>query len=147
MKVTDNNTTESNSNKGIESGNFFRNLAGYNEIELYTIWGLIDEIYLSLVCSREHMINGSEDRIIFNKYYHQAWKLERLISAGNPPPLFIIMLSDLNPKIKRALNSLDDDTKHFVMIKAIGRIFENINPKLYHTSIARRLRWKFERTI
>jgi hypothetical protein len=64
-------------------------------------------------------------------------KLQRLISAGRSPSYFVIMLSDLNPKLKQALKDLDDETKSYVIIQAIGRIFENINPRLYHLSIAR----------
>jgi hypothetical protein len=132
-------------NKDIEaSDNFFRNLAGYNDIESYTLWGLIDDIYVSLLCSKECVTDGSGRRIVINRYYLQAWKLQRLISVGRPTPYFVILLSDLSPKLKQALNDLDDETRNFVLIHAIGRIFENINPRLYHLSIARRLRWKLE---
>jgi hypothetical protein len=147
MKAIGNNNIAADSDKDFDyetNDNLFRNLAGYNDIEAYTIWGLIDEIYLSLVCSKEHVIDGSGSRIVISKYYLQAWKLQRLISAGRPPPYFIIMLSDLNPKLKQGLKSLDDETKDFVLSQAIGRIFENINPRLYHLSIARRLRWELK---
>ena len=41
MKVTGKDNTVSDSNKDIVTGgNFFRNLAGYNDIEVYTIAGL-----------------------------------------------------------------------------------------------------------
>jgi hypothetical protein len=145
LKVTDNNNTESDSNKATEnSNNFFQNLAGYNDIESFTIGGLIDDVYLSLLCSKETVTDDYGTRIVINKYYLQAWKLQRFISVGYPPPYFVIMLSDLNPKLKQALKDLDDETKNYVLNQAIGRIFENINPKLYHLSIARRLRWKLE---
>ena len=145
MKGTGNDNTASDSNKDIDTGsNFFRNLAGYNDIESYTIWGLIDEVYLSMVYSKETVTDNSGRRVVINKYYLQAWKLQSLISVGRPPPYFVIWLSDLNPKLKQALKDLDDNTKNFVLGQAIGRIFENINPKLYHLSVARRLRWKLE---
>jgi hypothetical protein len=145
VKVTDNNNTASDSNKDIEtSGNFFGNLAGYNDIESFTIGGLIDDVYLDLVCTKETVTDNSGRRIVSNKYYLQAWKLQGLISVGRPPPYFVIMLSDLNPKLKQALNDLDDETKNYVLNQAISRIFENINPRFYHLSIARRLRWKLE---
>jgi hypothetical protein len=144
MKVIGNNTT-SDSNKHIStSGNFFRNLAGYNDIESYTLWGLIDEVYLSMLFSKEAISNDSGNRIIVCKYYLQAWKLERLISVGNPPPYYVINLSDLTPKLKQAIRELPDEVKDFVFNQAIGRIFENVNPRLYHLSIVRRLRWKLE---
>lgn len=139
------NSATSVQNKSIEiSNNFFKNLAGYNNIEAYTIGGLIDDVYLDLVCTKETVTNSSGKMVTINKYYLQAWKLQGLISVGHPPPYFVIMLSDLNPKVKNALKDLDNETKGYVIHQAIGRIFENINPRLYHLSIARRLRWKLE---
>lgn len=145
MKVIDNNKSSSHSNKGIENNNFFRNLAGYNDTYSFTIAGLIDDLYLSLLCTRETVTDDIGEKITINKYYLQAWKLQRLISAGHPPPYFVIQLSDLNPKLKQALGDLDDETRGFVLCQAIGRIFENINPRLYHLSIAKRLRWRLDR--
>jgi hypothetical protein len=144
MEVNSDNIA-SDSNKGIEpAGNFFRNLMGYNEIDSFTIGGLIDDVYLALVCAKETVSDNSGAKIVINKYYLQAWKMQGLISVGNPPPCFVIKLSDLNPKLKEALKDLDDETKSYVLNQAIGRIFENINPRLYHLSIARRLRWRLQ---
>lgn len=145
MKVIDDNNTTSDSNKYIEiSGNFFRNLAGYKDIDSFTIGGMIDDLYLSLVCSKEPVTNNSKRTILISKYYLRAWKLQRLISVGNPPPHYVINISDLTPKLVQALMELNDETKNFIVNLAIGRIFENINPRLYHLSVARRLRWNFE---
>jgi hypothetical protein len=141
----DNNNTGLDSNQVDRTGNsFFRNLAGYNEIESYTLGGLIDDLYISLLCSKETVIDISGRQIVSNKYYLQAWRLQSLISIGRPPPDFVISLSDLNPKLKQDLNGLDYETKNFVINQAIGRIFENINPRLYHLSIARRLCWRMD---
>ena len=145
MKVTGKDNTVSDSNKDIVTGgNFFRNLAGYNDIEVYTIAGLKDEVYLSMIYSKETITDNSGKKVVMCKYYLQAWKLQGLISVGQPPPCFVIQLSDLNPKLKQALKVLDDKTRNFVLNQAIGMIFENNNPKLYALNIARRLRWKFE---
>lgn len=145
MNDADNIDTSSKLNKDFEmSGNFFRNLAGYSDIEAYTLAGLVDDVYLSMVCSKETVTDNSGKRIAINKYYLQAWKLQGLISVGQSPPCFVIQLSDLNPKLKQALKDLDDETRNFVLVQAIGMIFGNINPKLYHLSIARRLCWRLE---
>lgn len=145
MKVTDNNNTESDSNKATGNGNnFFRNLAGYNDIESYTIGGIIDDLYLALLCTKEIVTDHSNKEVVISKYYFQAWKLQRLISVGQPPPYFVITLSDLSPKLIQALKDLNYETKNFVLYQAISRIFENINPRLYHLSIARRLCWRLE---
>ena len=130
MKVIDNNNTASDSNKYIGTrDNFFHNLAGYKDIDSYTIGGLIDDFYLSLVCAKEHVTSNSKIMILISKYYLQAWKLQRLISVGNPPPYYVINISDLTPKLVEALRELDYQTQNFVINLAIGRIFENINPK------------------
>ncbi|MDQ3903648.1 MAG: hypothetical protein M3247_08420 [Thermoproteota archaeon] len=78
-----------------------------------------------------------------SKYYIHAWELLPLISAGNPPPYYIINLSDLRPDLVHELNS-DHENRDFVISQSIGRIFENISPRQYHLSIAKRLRWKLE---
>jgi hypothetical protein len=142
---TNSDNAASDSNQAPEtSSNFFRNLAGYNEIESFTLGGLIDDLYLSLLSTKETVTDNSGRGIVSNKYYLQAWKLQGLISVGHPPPLFVIMLSDLNPKLKQALKDIDEETKNYVLNQAIGRIFENINPRLYPLSIARRLRWRLD---
>jgi hypothetical protein len=143
FETNSNNTTNSNQAPKTCS-NFFRNLAGYNDIDSFTIGGLIDDVYLALICTKEDVTDDSGRKITINRYYLQAWKLQGLISVGRPPPKFVIMLSDLNPKLKQALKDLDHETRSYVINQSIGRIFENINPKLYHLSIARRLCWKLE---
>ena len=83
VKVTDNNNTESDSNKATgNANNFFRNLSGYNDIESYTIGGIIDDLYLALLCTKEIVTDHSNKEVVISKYYFQAWKLQRLISVG-----------------------------------------------------------------
>lgn len=146
MKVNDNNNNNpSDPDKFIGTRcNFFRNLNGYDKIEAYTLCGLIDEVYVALLCSKETVTDESGKRIVINRYYLQAWKLQGLITISCQPPHFVIWLSDLNPKLIQALKELDYETKNFVLNQTIGRIFENINPRLYHLSIARHLRWKLD---
>jgi hypothetical protein len=77
MKGTGNDNTASDSNKDIDTGsNFFRNLTGYNDIESYTLWGLIHELYLSMVYSKEPMTDDSGSRIII------SWKLQIYFQWG-----------------------------------------------------------------
>jgi hypothetical protein len=140
-----NSNTASDPNQVLETdSNFFRNLAGYNDMDSFTIGGLIDDVYLALVCAKETIFDSSGTKIVINKYYLQAWRLQGLISVAHPPPYYIINLSDLTPKLKQAIRELPDESKTFVLNQAIGRIFENTNPRLYHLSIARRLRWKLD---
>jgi hypothetical protein len=52
-------------------------------------------------------------------------------------PEFLISLSDLSPELVKELVSVDKKTRDFVLKQAVGRIFEDINAKLYHNSISR----------
>jgi hypothetical protein len=77
------------------------------------------------------------------KYYNQAFDLLR-IGAYKPVPYFIINLSDLTQELRSELSSLDKQTRQFVLKQAVGRIFEDINSDLFHNSISRVLKVKFE---
>jgi hypothetical protein len=77
------------------------------------------------------------------KYYNQAFDLLS-IGAYKPVPLFIINLSDLPKSLRAELSTLDKNTRDFVLKQAVGRIFEDNNADLFHNSISRVLRVKFE---
>jgi hypothetical protein len=112
----------------------------------WTTAGLIDDLFLRLCTSSSwvnYNNNGQTREIKVSKYYMQAWELLPLISAGNPPPYYIINLSDLRPDLVHELQS-DHENRDFVISQSIGRIFENISPRQYHLSIAKRLRWKLQ---
>jgi hypothetical protein len=78
------------------------------------------------------------------KYYNQALDLLR-IGAYKPVPYFIINLADLTQELRSELSSLDKQTRQFVLKQAVGRIFEDINSDLFHNSISRVLKVKFEK--
>ena len=75
-------------------------------------------------------------RLDDRKYYNQAHDL-LWIGAAKPVPPFIVYLSDLSPRLIRELHSLDGEDRQFALKQAAGRIFEDINPELYHNSISR----------
>ena len=77
------------------------------------------------------------------KYYNEAFDLLS-IGAYNPGPFFIINLSDLPERLRTELSSLDKQTRQLVPKQAVGRIFEDINSDLFHNSISRVLKVKFE---
>lgn len=77
------------------------------------------------------------------KYYNQAFDL-LTIGACNPVPFFIINLSDLTQELRKELSGLDIQTRQFVLKQAVGRIFEDVNSDLFHNSISRVLKVKFE---
>ncbi len=77
------------------------------------------------------------------KYYNQAFDLLS-IGALEPVPYFIINLSDLDHEIRSELSGLSKNSRQFVLKQAVGRIFEDINSDLFHKSISKVLRVKFE---
>jgi hypothetical protein len=81
--------------------------------------------------------------LISNRHYlNQAFHYLKIGAYKNPPE-FHVSLSDLSPKIINELASLDKDDREFVLKQAIGRIFEDINAKLYHNSISKVLKVGF----
>ncbi len=129
-------------NKDCDNRNF-KNYDCYDKFDRYTTEGLKDDIFLQMCFTKEEVTNNNGKQITISKYYLQAWELLPLISAGSPSPYFIINLSDLTPKLIRELRN-DKYNRDYVVSQAIGRIFENVSPKQYHLSLAKRLRWKFE---
>jgi hypothetical protein len=81
-----------------------------------------------------------EDR----KYYLRALSLLNM-GAMSPTPIFYVDASDLSIELLEDLNELDVTTKDFVLKQSVGRIFEDINPELYHNSISKVLRVKLSR--
>ncbi len=77
------------------------------------------------------------------KYYNQAFDLLN-IGRLDPVPYFIINLSDLPKPLRSELSSLDKESRNFILKQAVGRIFEDVNADLFHNSISRILKVKFE---
>src|ERR687888_1242316 len=73
------------------------------------------------------------------KYYFQAYNLLK-IGAFKPVLPFIINLSDLTPRLLKELYELDHEDRDYVLRQAVGRIFEDVNFKLYHNSISKVLK-------
>jgi hypothetical protein len=74
----------------------------HDQISGWTTVGLIDNLFLQLCTTRRHIIdnsNGEAREIKVSKYYIQAWELLPLISAGNPPPFYVINPSDIRPDL------------------------------------------------
>jgi hypothetical protein len=77
------------------------------------------------------------------KYYDQAFDLLK-IGAFKPKPSFLIYLTDFDndPRLLKELYGLDEETLVYVLLQAVGRIFEDVNSKLYHNSISKVLKVK-----
>jgi hypothetical protein len=104
---------------------------------------------LCLAGKTEAILDKRKDGTVINyrKYYHQALKLFKWIPIAKPSPEFVINLSDLPPRIIQELqqNITSNSTRKYVVTQAVGRIFENIDFRYYHLSIARNLCVRFEK--
>jgi hypothetical protein len=69
------------------------------------------------------------------KYCNQAYHYLK-IGALKPVPAFFISLSDLSPRLVIELSELDKEDRNYILKQAVGRIFEDINCRLYHDSIS-----------
>jgi hypothetical protein len=105
---------------------------------------LVDELFLHLANFKEIIENNQGQTLEVKKYSHQANDLIPRISVAKPTPTFIIYISDLTPKLIQELKHSSNEERRYVVMQAVGRIFENINSRLYHLSIARKLKVEFK---
>jgi hypothetical protein len=103
-------------------------------IEYWTEQCLIDELFLQLAGTKQ-TIKHNDKSVIIRKYYNQALTLRPWIAVADPTPKFVINSCDLTPRIISELRTIDDH--EYVLKQAVGRIFENIDFRLYHLSIAK----------
>jgi hypothetical protein len=117
------------------------------ELECWSEEFLIDHLTLRLASvtyaiTHEDAITHDIKTVTVHKYYHQASVLRKYIAVAQPPPSFVIKLSDLTPEIIAQLQTVDDP--QLVLKQAVGRIFENLCFELYHLSIAKVLHVRLE---
>lgn len=105
---------------------------------------IIDRLKQHLANVRYTLRNNEGETVEGRKYYDQAYRMQN-IGAFKPTPSFIIHLSDLTRKLFKEISELDNHTRGYVLRQAVGRIFEDLNPKLYHDSISKVLVVKLER--
>jgi len=113
------------------------------EREYWTEECLIDEAFLQLAGTKAIVKNGGK-RISIYKYYNQAFRLRNWITIAKPTPEFIINISDLTPRIYAEIKALKKEGYEYVLKQAVGRIFENIDPRQCHLSIARKLKVRID---
>jgi hypothetical protein len=103
---------------------------------------LIDELFL-LLAGTKTVVEHRDKSITVHKYYNQAHRLGEWIRIAKPVPDFIVNFSDLTPRIIAELKALDDP--EYVLKSAVGRIFENIDSRWCHLSIARKLKVRLDK--
>jgi hypothetical protein len=120
---------------------------GNEQREYWTIECLIDQLFLNLCNIRQTIINDNGRTITIRKYYAQARELIKWIPIARlPSNEFVINISDIIPAIREEIESVANSPKtlQYILIQAVGRIFENLDFEYYHLSIARNLRVRFE---
>ena len=105
---------------------------------------LIDHLKLHLATYTEIKTSSEGETIHVRFYYDQALQMLK-IGAYNPAPPYVIQFSHLTPRLQSELDQLYDIDLIFVLKQAVSRIFEDINPELYHNSISRVLRVVLQR--
>jgi hypothetical protein len=111
--------------------------------EYWTIECLVDEMYLQIARTKD-LFKHNEKSLTIYKYYNQALRLLNWIPVAKPTPVFVVNICDLTPRIFAELKALKKDTYNYVIKQVIGRIFENIDSKKYHLSIARKLKVRLD---
>jgi hypothetical protein len=109
------------------------------QIDYWTEECLIDEISLQPAIIRQIIKHNRSCGVTVYKYYSQAFQLLKWIPIAKPTPDFIVNVFDLNTRIIAELKALDKKGSQYVLKQAVGRIFENIDFRQYHLSIARNL--------
>ena len=117
-----------------------------NDKDEWTIEYFVDQLFLSLAGTKEHVTNGKDETLHVKKYYRRARDILKFVAIRRPPPIFIINISDLPKRIIDEFEAVTDDkTRAYVLTQAVGRIFENLDFEHYHLSIARNLCVGFEK--
>lgn len=107
--------------------------------EYLTEEALIEKIFLTLVNTKQQVVNKEGKHITVRKYYFQTRELVKIIAVAKPTPKFIINSQDLDPILLAELRTIDD--LDYVLKQAVGILFENIiDPDVYRLSIAKVLK-------
>jgi hypothetical protein len=122
-----------------------------NSREYWSIDFLIEETFLQLAETKQTIIINynygglqlQKQQAIVSKYYRQAEELKHRIPIGNPTPEFMIDVDDLNDRLIAELHTIDN--REYVLKQAVSRIFENIDSRYYHLSIAQLLKVRLVR--
>lgn len=116
----------------------------HDQREYWTIEFLRDSL-MNMLAGVNQFISSEGKKIVIRKYYYQALRLWKWIPISKPAPEFVINLSDLTPRIALELRSLDHFSYNYVIRRAVGNIFENIDSKTYHRSIAKSLKVRLDK--
>lgn len=115
-----------------------------DEHEQWTKNYLVDHLKQHLATFEVAITPSDDKRVYDNRRYYQQAHESLIVGVLKPAPPFVIYLSDLSPKIIRELYGLDRESRKYVLKQAVGRIFEDVNSGLYHSSISKVLEVKLK---
>jgi hypothetical protein len=104
------------------------------EKPLYTLQGLIDEVFLHLTKVREAITLEGGKVIHIRKYYRQASELIYRIPIYEPHPAFNISLADLTPELIEELNTLPKNGLDYLLKEVASLFLENCDYNYFHRS-------------
>lgn len=107
-----------------------------NEDESWTKACLVDRLKQRLATVKEG-VSVNVEKFCDDRKYYNLCRLHLKIGAFKPVPPFPVSVTDLSDKLLIELDCLDKDDRMYVLKQAVGRIFEDINPRFYHDSISR----------
>jgi hypothetical protein len=112
----------------------------------WTVSYTIEQLKEHLARVKHTIVINEKMTIRARKYYDQAFHLLK-IGAFKQTPSYVISLTDFDndSRLLIELHDLDKETLAYVLRQAVGRIFEDVNSKLYHNSISKVLKVKIEK--
>jgi hypothetical protein len=114
--------------------------------ERWTVEYLVDRLFFELMEIKDEA-EGWDDyqQKEQKKKYEERARDAIKMAAGQPPPIFVINISDLTLRLRLELASLYMDSLDYIVRQAIERICENVNSKQYHLTLKKSLGWRFEK--
>lgn len=95
-----------------------------------------ESLTYELATTIDYLVNEYGEYLAARPYYDQARYLIHKIAVYNPRPTFKIYLNHLGDKLKQQLEGYDKRTLVYILKQAVGQIFEDIDSRYYHNSVA-----------
>lgn len=113
--------------------------------EEWTTNKVIEEFTYELATCEDYLINEYGEYVSGRPYYDQAKYLHNRIPLYRPVPTFKVRLNHLSDRLKHELDGYSNDRESltYVLKQSVGRIFENVNSRQYHESVASLLEVEF----
>jgi hypothetical protein len=106
-----------------------------------------EKLFLDLATTKEDVTLSDGTKITIHHYYSQASYLQYRIPVYKPIPPFYVRRTDISSEVENQLAKLRQSIKRELygkmVVNAVGRLFENLDPEQYHSRVRRYLKVKF----